>query len=93
MLSVGKRLVNFVASIPSQVASFAAEGSSLLELTRFEQAGSASSNRRYVFTALRARPVRLEISRMDISSRNAQRLMTFNVATSITPKSPPYFKN
>jgi hypothetical protein len=33
--------------------------------------------------------VRLEISRMDISSRNAQRLMTFNVATSITPKFPP----
>jgi hypothetical protein len=29
---------------------------------------------------------------MDICSRSAQRLMTFNVATSITPNFPPRLK-
>jgi hypothetical protein len=60
----------------------------LLELTCFAQMGSVSSDHRYFFTVLRAMPVRLEISRMDMLSRNAKRLMTFNVATFITPKFP-----
>ncbi len=36
----------------------------MLELVRFAYEGSTSSDRRYFFTVLRARPVRLEISRM-----------------------------
>lgn len=37
---------------------------------------------------LRVRPDGLEIYRMDICFRSAQRLMTFNVATSITHEFP-----
>jgi hypothetical protein len=70
---------DFVASIPSQVASFSAYGSSLLELTRLAYMGSVSSDLQYFFRVLRVTPVRLEISRMDMLYRNAQRLMTFNV--------------
>jgi hypothetical protein len=57
---------DFVASVLSQLASFSAQGSSVLELTRLGYLGSLSSDRRCFFTVLRARPVRLEISRMNI---------------------------
>jgi hypothetical protein len=62
----------------------------LLALTRRGYLGSLSSGRSCFFMVLRARPVRLEISRMDIGSLNVQRLVTysFNAATSITPDFP-----
>lgn len=46
-LKVRRCFRDFVASIPSQMASFSAWGSSLLELTRLSYLGSVSSDRRW----------------------------------------------
>lgn len=70
----------------------AAYGSSLLRLTCLAYFGSAPPSRRYFLIVLHDRPVRRANSRMDNWSRNARRLMTLRVATSITPTAPCHLK-
>jgi len=50
--------------------------------------GSAAPSRRYFRIVLRDKPVRREISRIGILSRNAQRRMTLKNPMSITPNLP-----
>lgn len=55
---------------------------------RFRYLGSAVPSRSYLRMVLRESFVRRAISRIDNPSRRRQRLITLNIATSITPASP-----
>ena len=87
-LTVRRSLRGLRVCASSQADNRSAYGSNLLERGGVLNCGSTAPSRRYFLMVLRDSPVRREISRIGILSRNAQRRMTLKNPMSITPNLP-----
>src|SRR5690606_4521207 len=89
--SVCRSLRPFFAFVFSQLVSFSAKGSSLLDRSGVANLGSIVSAFRYFLMVLRDKPVRRSISRIGKPCRKRSLRITFSSPMSITPLAPSLF--